>query len=599
MKMPVFKILTVFFSFLFFIACRKDDFQKGSDISYTNAPKTSSINTELAVYVYNNDQSTKPIELYSNTTNGRFHLDYKNSMNGFFSPSVLALPQYFASFVYKTPWSIYDPGILRQKSITLSSAKRNYIGVNYKDFTGIGEIRNIGEPTTLELPGGGALRFPDTVFDSHGIDMRYYFLSSYFEPSIKDYSINMPASPYADDKDRRWFLDSYGVYEIRRRLSYCDCNILGDALFFQKDVTLRMPINPARLGAVPDSIESWFINDNYQWEKDGFAYKKNGFFEKNTKRISVAWNFAKPVEGVYITLKLRTTNGIGITNTRYLIKSGQDEISDGRTDAEGNAFVFVPINKPLTFSILKDHFFNYDNIQSPDQVLGQFSTVKDITVVLPDRLDIGTLEGTVYKCGGTSFGNGTVMIAQNDARDNYVVPINNGEFKVASWLNANSPAMLSFFDSTGKEIFENYTQLGGIYARHNKRLKENFYACADASQLYCNYKIDGIEYSINGSMESNSTELLIQREYGSANVIIQDGVKGISFATWVEGGTLSTLKINNVSYEQDQDGVSEILTYRYDVKENGIFEGWFVADYLDVNRKSHTISGNFRLKVRM
>jgi hypothetical protein len=581
-------------------ACRKSDLTSNRTTAppYTPVPKYSTINTEMGVYVYNNAQNNKPVYVYGYTKGRAALLEYNGGFDGFFSSGPMALDPYFSTFTYTTTNGFYDPQLPRQKTVTLSAARKNYVGVNYKTFTGIGEVRNLAGPVTLSLPGGGSLAFSDTAFDSYGTDMRYQFYATYNTPTLTDYVLNLPAAPYADDKNRRWFLDSYGVYELARKLGYCNCNVIREGVRFNNDVLLRIPIPPERLANAPDSIEAWFINGFYQWEKEGFAHRAGHFYEKKTRMITAAWNVARPLDGVYLNVQLRTTNDIAIPNTRYLIKSGNDEIAEGRTDADGNALVLVPVDRPLSFGILNDHFYNYANLSSPEQNLGSFSRAGDVKVTLPDRLDIGTLEASVYKCDGSSFGNGYVVIAQKDARDAYHVPIRDGRFAAAGWLGMNSATKLSFYDAGGTLSFENNTYLSGIYNRHLKRLNENFYACTDAGQLYCNYTIDGVPYSINGSMSKETPALVLQRHQHYSEMIIRDGTKGIHLETWLEGNSVGTpLQVNNVSYKLDQYGASEIRVYRNDAVVNGFVEGWFAVDYLDAGSKPHTVMGNFRLKI--
>lgn len=600
MNTVVLRAVVAAISVVSLFACKKSDLpsNRTTEPTYTSTPKYSTINTEVGVYVYNNGQNNKPVHIYGYTSNGIALLEYNSGMDGFFSSGPMALDPYFSTFTYSTTDGFYEPALPRQKTVTFSAARKNYVGVNYKTFTNVGEVRNLGGPVTLSLPGGGSLAFPDTAFDSYGTDMRYQFYASYNAPTLTDYALNLPAAPYADDKGRRWFLDSYGVYELPRKLGYCNCNIIQEGLRFNSDVLLRIPITQERLENAPDSIEAWFINGLSQWEKEGFAYRVGNYYEKKTRMITAAWNIAKPIDGVYINIQLHTTNDIGIPNTRYLIKNGSDEIAEGRTDVDGNALVLVPVDRPLSFRIINDHFYNYSNLSSPEQDLGSFSRMGDVKVTLPDRLDIGTLEAKVYKCDGSSFGNGYVVIAQKDARDVYTVPIHDGRFATAGWLGMNAATKLSFYDAGGNMSFENNTYMSGIYNSHVKRLNENFYTCTDAGQLYCNYTVDGVPYIINGNVGNETPTLVLQRHQGYSEMIIQDGAKGIHLDTWLEGNTVGTpLKINNVTYNLDQYGASEIMVYRNDAVVNGFVEGWFAIDYLDAGNKPHTAMGNFRLKI--
>ena len=337
-------------------------------------------------------------------------------------------------------------------------------------------------------------------------------------------------------------------------------------------------------------------------DKNGFAYKKNGFYEKKIRQYGV-WNFAKAEDAAYVTLQLRTTNDIPLPNTRFIVKGIMMKLQRGvrygrKRINTGSA------NSPLVFNIINDHFLNFLNIQLPDQSIGSFSRI-NCQNFFPDRNDIGTLEGSVYKCDGSSFGNGSVVIVQNGAKDEYVTPIINGKFTTANWLKISfGDTKLLFRDATGNPAFEVNTYLGSEYISHLKRLKENFYACPAMGNLYCNLQIDkNAINSIHGDVNSTSPTLTAKPLPGSTEITIKDGNNGIAFSMWILGGptgVISTglpLTVNNAACRFNSNGSAELTIYRNDAQTNGFMEGWFAIDYLDAANNPHTANGNFRLKI--
>jgi hypothetical protein len=362
-----------------------------------------------------------------------------------------------------------------------------------------------------------------------------------------------------------------------------------------------MPIPASRLVNAPDSIEAWHLDPvALTWVKSGMAYKKNGFYEKKITQLGV-WNLAKTIDAAYVTLQLRTTNDMGLPNTRFVVKDINGEVAEGRTDMEGNALIFVPANEDLKLNIIDDHFYNYLNIQTPDWDLGSFSQATSKKIVMQDRVDIGTLDASVYYCDGTSFGNGSVLIYQTGAKDVYSVPIVHGKFRTANWLRDNfGDAILSFYDSSGNNAFDCKTYLGSEYITHVKRLNENFYGCLNAPFLYCNYDIDGQASQINGDINQSAPTLTAKPMQGYVQVTMQDGSKGISFGiSWPEvpDGRFGEvpLFVNNLQCSYGDN--PEITLYRNDNVVDGFMEGWFIINYLDGANNLHKLTGNFRVKI--
>jgi len=588
---------------LLLFACKKNDGHGGYSIDKTTIapPGPSPVNVDLVAYPYNMYQSSNPLYLANYNNGAQGSIDYVPDFQRFFAKA-LPLDKYLSHIEYDQMLMVNQLGFYQYKSFDVPGNARTYVGFKYLNYSLAGNINNSGG--ILNVDGNGKLSFPAQVFNSIGLDMRYNVYIDYLDPTTTDFSVSLPALPFADYNGGRWFLDSYGVYQIRPILTYCNCSVLGSSDLFGKEVTLEMPIPDSLQTNAPDSVEAWHLNAvSLLWEQKGYAYKKNGVYEKGLLQSGV-WNFARPLAASYVTLQLRTTNDIALPNTRFIIKNNNYEVAEGRTDMDGNALVLVPANKTLSFNVINDHYVNYPLDVFPDQSIGSFPHTVAKKIVLPDRIDIGTLDGAVYNCNGGSFGNGSVLISQNGAKDDYVVPIVNGKFSTANWItDVIGTTKLSFRDASGATAFEVSTYIGSRYTVNQKRLKENFYPCANANYLYCNYQIDNTYYSINGDT-SHASPVLINKmgQYSGWNMVLQDGNKGISCymsITNYEGDfdMALPLKINNADYKFDYSKNSEVVIYRNDAKPNGFIEGWFCIHYLDGNNASHTVTGNFRLKI--
>ncbi len=612
MKIKYYNVYAFLISIALFPAfsCKKNnDRAENNNPPFTTATPPELVRTNVAVYVVGNDQASNPLQMMGYYADQRFAAAYQPAFGSFCAGSQM-VDKYLSHVGIQTTLTAapYEP--VQYKGFNAAGSIKDYVNFRYSHFVNAGNVANLGGAATLTLPGNGTLQFPEKPFDASGLAINYSFLVNYLDPSAKEFALNLPSLPFADEKNRRLFLQSYGVYQINPLLTSCNCNVLSPAARFAKEVILKMPIPADRLSTAPDSIDTWHLHLDpggllhagaLIWQRNGIAYKKNGFYETSTRDFG-AINFAIPKDAVYITVQLRTSNDIALPNTRFVIRNSNTEITEGRTDMEGNALVLLPVNENLSFNIINDHFFNYSNIQLPDQNLGSFSQSSTKKVPLPDRSDVGTLEGKVYNCDGSSFGNGSLVISQKDAKDDYVVPVVNGKFKTANWLNVSfSVSTLSFLHAAGDTAFRISTCLGSQYKKNVKRLNENFYACPNADSLYCNFQVDGQAQTFSGSVNKSTPMLTAKPAPGHIAVSILDGSKGISFDMWILGDYFgyfsgsSPLMVNGVACTYGSD--PELTIYRNDGVVNGIMEGWFAVDYFDANHVSHKLSGNFRIKI--
>jgi len=613
MRITLLLTRTLFISLVFLacFSCRKTNVtgaNQGMDSSYTPIMLPELVTTQVAVFVVGDDQVSNPLEMFGYYGDQTFRPDYQPSF-GYFYAGPQVVDKYLSHLgIESTLIPRSEP--VQYKGFNAGGSSKDYVNFGYSHYVDAGNVANLGGGATLTLPGNGSIEFPDKAFDKSGLAMNYSFLVNYLDPSVPEFALNQPSLPFADQNGRRWFLESYGIYQINPILTSCNCNVISPAIRYEKEVVLRMPIPADRIATAPDSIETWHFTldpgglphaNNLYWQKNGMAYKRNGFYETETQDFG-ALNFAKPRDAVYIKLQLRTSNDIALPNTRFVVKNSTTEFAEGRTDMDGNALVLLPTGEDLYFNIINDHFYNYSNIQIPDISIGSFSMASTKKVVLPDRIDIGTLEGNVYNCDGSSFGNGLVLISQKNAKDNYVVPVTNGTFKTANWLNNDySLTTLAFVHAGGDTAFITNTCLGSQYIKNVKRLQENFYSCTDANYLYCNFQIDGHSQTFSGSLDQSSPILTAKPIPGDIEITITDGTNGISFSMWILGdyyGVFSQgepLIVNGVTCQYGAD--PELTIYRNDGVANGIMEGWLDVDYFDSNNTAHKISGNFRIKI--
>lgn len=589
---------------LWMCSCRKDNVnvvnQRGTNLNYTPVPASSPVNTNILVYIPGNVEASNPFYMKSNG----MVFSYSASSDGYVINNITT-DQYTTSLLAYPLLTVNNPGFDFHKTFTVSNAIKNYVDLKPFPLVDLGDHNYTYNSGTLSLPNGSEILVPSYSYASFSGPGDFGLSAGYLNPRLEGYAISLPCYPLGDDNNKRWFLDSRGIYFLLPHQNL-DFNPAVN-------IVLRSPIAMDQLAGAPDSIAVWNINSLNVWEKNGYAHKAGSYYEKQITRKGY-WNFAVPEDGIYLTLHLRTTTGIEVPNTRIKLKCGQDEIADARTDADGNALVFVPSNKNLTLDLINDHFGNWSAIATTNQSLGAFNTEAEKTYVIADRKDLATIEGAVFNCDGSLLKSGIATLTLPSAKDSYIFPITDGKFKASTWISYGFDVIgdLDIRDNAGMLLTTNTLLLKpGIANNVTNGLSHynlNFYSCSNASKLSFNYMIDTTNYTINGEATASSP-VLTKSAYIPFDVIsLEDNGKGITFSGnftalagngFAHGGDYlpTGIKVNGVTCQFDDIAVSELLITRNDSTIGGYIEGWFLAYYKDNNNVSHKITGNFRVKI--
>ncbi len=561
-------------------------------ISYTASPALTPVKTSIIIYT-SNSQYTNP--LYVQT--GGAYFDYLKPIDGFTISNIVT--DKYSTVIGINPQLSYNYGGSNMfKVFSVTDGVRSYADMRILELTGTGSFVHDDGSGTFEMPGGGQIIIPPYGLGVYPGAVSFGVAAGYLHPAINDYAVSLPCYAMSDDKGKRWFLNSFGMYYLVPQIG----SVADAAIDFNPSVQviIKLPITTKQQATAPDSIEVWNINSSRVWEKNGYAHKVNGQYEKQVTRRG-SWNFATPIEGVYITVHLRTANGSTITNTRIKLKNDGDEVADARTDANGDALVFVPSHKNITIDVINDHHYAWANIQLVNQLLGSFATAGEKTFVVPARIDLTTIEGNAYNCDGSILMDGAAVILSRSAKEDQGFAIVNGKFKGSIWINSDiNFEDMNILDSKGTILSGNKmilgTQLINPFEQNVRHYNLNDYGCADASELYCKYRIDTTNYIIAAHDAGAANPVLTK---AGSNISIDDNGKGISldgYFGWVLGnGYLNnTIKINGIVYIIEGD--SEITITRIDTGIGGYVEGWFQAFYRDKATVPHYITGNFRVK---
>jgi len=605
------------------LACKKNSVDTGGNnppppppapIDTNNIiPAATPVTTGVLFYA-DNVQWTDPYSgMYGNT-----YLAHNGF--GFSSTGNITGEKYYTTLL-ATPQLTFSIGELMgltpSRIITLSSTVKNYAQVKLPRLTGIGNTLYDYGTATFAMPGGGSIYIPPYAYTpTLGGSVTFNVKVDHQTPFITDYALTMPTLS-GDINNKRYFLDSYGCYVIMLGAS----DNSGHSIDFKSTapVLLKMPIPSNLQAAAPDSIECWNFSQGYQWIKNGYAKKNGNFYDRIINKKGY-WNFALPVDGTYATLKFRSqSDGLPVMNMRYRIKNGAAEVAQGRTDADGNALIFVPKNRSLDVEFRNDHFYSWEYMApySTTMNIGTFSSNTERTVTVADRNDLAVLEGNVYNCDGTVFNSGgyALISAANPpiaGKDNYRAAITNGKFKMTHWMPHvayNNPYYLDIYDNNNVQVSRTNIALcfedappGDLSYFASGNI--NFYNCPNADKVYSNFKLDNTATSITGNASDPSPKVTCDytRVAVTGDIVkINNNGTLISFVGSLSMGYNGLhqqgLIVNGVNCTVDQNnGISRIIMTRVDANAGGIVEGWFSIRYRDPSNVYHTLKGNFRAK---
>jgi hypothetical protein len=508
---------------------------------------------------------------------------------------------------YATRITLNDPlGVEKRKTITLTPAAINYVRLKPIKMESPGQFTN-GQGGTFSYAGTGNIVFPaNSIYQTatgiypgyYGPDIQANVSIGYLNPLSTDFGVSLPCYSFADDNNKRVFLASLGVVAV----SGGWINPLSDAnsidLFTNYTATLKVPI-PANLPSpAPDSISLWRLNQG-RWIRSGIARKTGNVYTAIISKLGT-YNLANPVNGVYKTIRLRTSNNTPVINATVKIKYNQAVIAESQTDWQGNAFVYLPADQNLNAELYQVWWNTQIAYTGPINTTGTNPNI-DITVnSTSDR--IYQFKGNAYSCDGTPVVNGKITLYNIYTGVNYYIPVTNGTFNSA----------IVHDDGTGYVFTAKLTNLGNnvsgvdtaIVPLSGTANSYNLNTCPLSTNLYMNFSIDGgVTAGITGDMSNSFNPYLNALQSNNETMVIGDqSPKSLQFSTHAiqagvyTGSGIDELFVNGTHYFYDFNKPMRVSFDRYDLLPGGFVIGSADFYYKDQAGVSHHLLANFKVK---
>jgi hypothetical protein len=566
----------------------------------TTIPATESVNTEIIGYVTNNQNQlltgSSLIHLISgNNSVGTYTL----LGNGIFNTASIITDKYRTRTLVETGGG--GNYMNTEQAYPLTSSVKNYVRVKVLSWSNIGSVRNdVGGVFSL-ANGGGSITFGINTFyqTPTGIYLGYFgpeitsdIYATYLNPEDKDFALRLPCYLAGDDDQKRWFLKSYGAITMKM-LSVDNIDFYNGG---KADLKLQIPASMQ--ADAPDSVNAWLLV-NGTWSKSGWAKRQGNFYNAKIGKVD-AWTFAEPVQGVYITVNLRTDSNATITNTAVRIKSHNRVIAESRTDADGNAICFVPTHEPLSAEIVPD-----ERIFSPNTYtypIGTITKASTVSVKMSNTTpELSSIIANVLNCNGEIVNNGIAKIMFDALGTEYYIPVKNGRFATAMWLYGTNNGIRI-------QVTNNATGTQGEitpFVLFNEDIQRIcVYDCQNSSLLYCNYSIDNKVYESRNNANLPSVFMTASKtnQFSPVTIRTSNNNLGINFTTtaifriMVTTGLVTDLVVNGVPYNYDPSISPTISITRFDPNLNGYIEGYIILYYRDNANVQHQLNGNFKVK---
>ncbi len=396
-------LLIFLFGMLTIVSCKKDIKNETENPTPGNpfaipasTPVTGSV-SGIVVDENNNPVSGAEVRLVSATTTTDSH--------GVFNFNNTTLDKYITTI------TVTNPGYFKAYRSFSANATRNYLNIKLIPKAIAGTI-NSANAEAVTLPNGSTLSFQANSMIVKSSGSLYTgsvnVFASYIDPTASDISASVPGSFMGSDGTSMYALQSTGMIAVELESS------AGEALQIASGLpaTMKLPIPSSLLNNAPATIDTWSLDENGVWKKEGTATKSGNYYEFQVSHFSF-WNCDVPANAVYLTLHVQDQNGNPLVNTLVELTIPNNTTwwasTYGITDSLGNVSGLVPAAQSLEMNIYANPYSCPSSLNT--QTIGPFTsnTTLTVTATIP-AANVLTVTGTATNCSSSPLQNGTAII---------------------------------------------------------------------------------------------------------------------------------------------------------------------------------------------
>ncbi len=396
-------------------------------------PSASPVTGKLTGIVVN--ESNQPVQNADVILNGT---TYQTDINGLFQTNNVVLDKYI------TTVTVNKTGYFKALRSFSATASINYISIKLIPKTLSGTV-DAGAGGTVSLNNGTSI-----TLQSNGIVVKstgaaytgaVKVYAAYIDPTSSDFADIVPGSMMARDNNNMYVLQSTGMVAV---------DLESDSgqplqLASNKTASLKLPIPASLTGKAPASIDTWSLNDQGIWVKEGTATKNGDFYELQVSHFSF-WNCDVPANAVYLTIHVTDQNNQPLPNALVQLTIPNNNTwwatTYGHTDSTGTVAGLVPANLGLVMNLF-NNTYNCSNAIAT-QNIGPFGSDTTINVsVTINTSQYVTISGILNDCNGQPVQNGTASLLVG-SYNYYTVPVVNGNYSISVPF-CNNPSTVSIW----------------------------------------------------------------------------------------------------------------------------------------------------------
>ena len=329
---------------------------------------------------------------------------------------------------YVTTVTVTNPGYFKAFRSFSAGASRNFLSIKLLPKTLSGTISS-STAGNVNLTNGTEISFQanSIVVKSTGAAYtgQVKVFASYIDPTSTDISSVVPGSFVGRDASNLYSLQSTGMIAVDLE------SPAGEPLQLASGspASIKLPIPVSLLSKAPSTIDTWSLNDQGIWQKEGTATRSGDHYEMQVTHFSF-WNCDVPANAVYLTLHVQDQAGNALANMLVSLTVPNSTswwaTTYGITDSLGNVSGLVPANQELIFNSYANVFNCNTSVNT--QNIGPFNTNTSLTVTATIATSQTlTISGTATGCNNQPLQSGTAIVYTDMYGYSYV-PIVNGNY---------------------------------------------------------------------------------------------------------------------------------------------------------------------------
>ena len=430
------------FSIILF-SCKKDpsvDTISSPDHPSIKIPASSPVTGRVTGIVV--DENNQPVQNAEVSLAGNI---YMTDVKGYFNTNNVVLDKYI------TTVTVNKNGYFKAYRSFSATASRNYLSIKLIPKTLIATIdANAGG--TASLSNGTVITLETNSIVIKGTNTAYSgpvkVYASYIDPTRTDLASIVPGSMMGQDNEHMYVLQSTGMIAVDLESNS------GQALQLAagKPASIKLPIPASLVEKAPSTIDTWSLNEQGVWSKEGTATKNGNFYEVQATHFSF-WNCDLPLNAVYLTIHIedQVNNPLSNTLVALTIPNNTSNLwatSYGTTDSTGTVSGLVPSGQVLNMKL----FSNLFQCIAPfiTQNVGPFGNDSTINVSINlGNTQVINISGTLLNCNGQPLTNGQIAV-ESGPYNIYFATVSNGSYTISvPYCTLPSSITVNAADSSG------------------------------------------------------------------------------------------------------------------------------------------------------